>query len=63
MKGLKFYDAFLLSRSLNGWSGPIIDPLYLQYMDEETFTFSKVGGYPRDPSYRRPATRRAVLPA
>lgn len=46
MRGLKFYDAFLSSRGLNGWSGPISDTLYLQYMDEETFTVSKVGGTP-----------------
>ena len=46
MRGLKIYDAFLSSRGLNGWSGPISDPLYLQYMDEETFTVSKVGGTP-----------------
>lgn len=44
MGGLKFCDAFLSSRCLNGWSGPISDTLYLQYMDEETFTVSKVGG-------------------
>lgn len=46
MRGLKFYDAFLSSRGLNGWSGPISDTLYLQSMDEETFTVSKVGGTP-----------------
>lgn len=46
MKGLKFYDAFLSSRGLNGWSGPISDTLYLQCMDEETFTVSKAGGTP-----------------
>lgn len=46
MRSLKFYDAFLSSRGLNGWSGPISDTLYLQYMDEETFTVSKVGGTP-----------------
>lgn len=46
VRGLKFYDAFLSSRGLNGWSGPISDTLYLQYMDEETFTVSKVGGTP-----------------
>lgn len=63
MGGLKFYDAFLSSRGLSGWSGPVSDTLYLQYMDEETFTVSKVGGTPRDSSYRRPAARRAVLPA
>lgn len=46
MRGLKFYDAFLSSRGLNGWSGPISDTLYRQCMDEETFTVSKVGGTP-----------------
>lgn len=46
MRGLKFYDAFLSSRGLNGWSGPISDALYLRYMDEETFTVSKVEGTP-----------------
>ena len=46
MRGLKFYDASLSSRDLNGWSGPISDTLYLQCMDEETFTVSEVGGTP-----------------
>lgn len=46
MRGLRFYDAFLSSRGLNGWSGPISDTLYLRCMDEETFTVSKVGDTP-----------------
>jgi len=46
VRGLKFYDAFLSSRGLNGWVGPISDTLYLQCMDEEAFTVSKVGGTP-----------------
>lgn len=32
MRGLKFYDAFLSSRGLNGWFGPISDTLYLQIL-------------------------------
>lgn len=46
MRGLKFYDTFLSSRGLNGWSDPVSDTLYLQHMDEETLTVSKVGGTP-----------------
>lgn len=46
MRGLKFCDAFLSSRGLNGWPGPISDALYMQCIDEETFTVSKVGGTP-----------------
>lgn len=46
MGGLKFYGAFLSSRGISGWSGPISDALYLLYMDEETFTVSKVGSTP-----------------
>lgn len=46
VRGLKFYDAFLSSRGLNGWSGPVSDTLYLRHMDEETFTVSEVGGTP-----------------
>lgn len=46
MRGLIIDNAFMSSRSINGWSGPVCDTLYLRHMDEKTFAVSKVGGTP-----------------
>lgn len=46
MRGLRIDNAFMSSRSINGWPGPACDTLYLQHMDEETFAVSRVGDTP-----------------
>lgn len=47
MKGLELEYSFIPSRSINGWSGPVSDTLYLRHMDEETFTVKETVGLPQ----------------
>ena len=44
MKCLRIDSAFISSRSINDWSGPVNDTLYLQHVNEETFTVGAVEG-------------------
>lgn len=47
MKGLGLEYSFIPSRSISGWSGPRCETLYLQHVDEETFTVKEVNGLPQ----------------
>ena len=47
MKGLEIEYSFIPSRIVRGWCGPVCETLYLQHMDEATFSVKEADDLPQ----------------